>query len=294
MSPFGGDGAFTVLFERAGVGIGQLGTDGRWLRANHRLLEILGYSAERIERLGYLDLVHPADLEEAQQLLRQVADGEARSLRREQRFCRSVGTDVWVRLTLSAAAPAGERPAFLIGVVEDISERRRALDALREQEIRLTEAQRIARVGSWTHDLRGGRITLSLEAARILGLDPQRADFEIAEVLARVFVEDREAVREALERQVTAGGETVLQARIGSGAHEICVECRSRIELGGSGRPRAVVGTIQDVTQHRRAEERLRHQEAYLRAVIDANPNPVFAKDRDGRFTVANAAVAEL
>ena len=55
----------------------------------------------------------------------------------------------------------------------------------------------------------------------------------------------------------------------------------------------AIIGTLQDITERKKAEEELIRQRAFLRTVIDTDPNFVFAKDYNGRFTMANKAFAE-
>ncbi len=72
----------------------------------------------------------------------------------------------------------------------------------------------------------------------------------------------------------------------------VVVEVRgTKIDYMGSP---AMIGTMQDITERKHAEDEIRNQREFLRTVIDLSPNLIFAKDRDGRFTLVNKAVAEL
>jgi PAS domain S-box-containing protein len=72
----------------------------------------------------------------------------------------------------------------------------------------------------------------------------------------------------------------------------IHVEVRAaRIDYEGK---QALIGTLQDITERKQSEDEIRKQQEFLRTVIDLSPNLIFAKDWEGRFTLANKAVAEI
>jgi PAS domain-containing protein len=96
-----------------------------------------------------------------------------------------------------------------------------------------------------------------------------------------------------LQQQVfrrALAGETVVET-VDFGRLVYEVHCRPRLE---GGRLQGVLGVAVDVTRDRRAQDELDRQRAFLRQVIDLNPNFIFAKDGEGRFLLVNQAVAEL
>lgn len=106
----------------------------------------------------------------------------------------------------------------------------------------------------------------------------------------------REAHNRGLQRYLATGEGPVLNRRIEIVAlhrdgHEFPVELA--IAPAHSGGKLTFSGFIRDITERRRSEKALERQRAFLRQVIDINPNFIFAKDREGRFTLANQAVAD-
>jgi diguanylate cyclase (GGDEF)-like protein/PAS domain S-box-containing protein len=114
---------FRGAFGQAAVGLAQLSADGRWLRANRKLLEIVGYTEEELRGMHVSDLVTPEDWQIDAPLLRALADGELETSSREKRYLCKDGRRVWVKATVTAMQPDGSH-ASLVAVVEDISQRK--------------------------------------------------------------------------------------------------------------------------------------------------------------------------
>jgi PAS domain S-box-containing protein len=117
---------FRATFEHAAVGAAQVGMDGRWLRVNRRLCEIVGYSEEELLARTFQDITHPDDLEEDLDRVRRLLAGELDTYTIEKRYVKKDGSEVWVNLTVSLVGDATGEPGYFIAVVEDISERKKA------------------------------------------------------------------------------------------------------------------------------------------------------------------------
>jgi PAS domain S-box-containing protein len=122
---------FRSTFENAAVGIAHLGADGAWLRVNDRLCEIAGYSRAELSRLGIQDITHPDDIDLDAEQLRRLLAGEISGYSTEKRFFQRDGSLVWVNLTSAIERSRSGETLHLICVVEDITERKRAEQALR-------------------------------------------------------------------------------------------------------------------------------------------------------------------
>jgi len=117
---------FRATFEHAAIGAAQVGIDGRWLRVNQRLAEIVGYQREELLQRTFQDITHPDDLEGDLEQMRRLLLGELQTYTMEKRYLRKGGGEVWVNLTVSLVRDASGDPAYFIAVVEDISERKKA------------------------------------------------------------------------------------------------------------------------------------------------------------------------
>ena len=125
------EGRLRVIFNQASVGIAEVRPDGRFLRVNAKLCDILGRQEEVLLKMTFQELTHPDDLSENVEFLRHTWAGRRDSCSIEKRYVRADGTDVWCRLSVSLVRTSAGSPKHFISVVEDISERKRTTDALR-------------------------------------------------------------------------------------------------------------------------------------------------------------------
>jgi len=116
---------FRATFEHAAIGAAQVGVDGRWLRINRRLGEIVDYEPEELLEISFQDITHPDDLEGDLELMRRLLEDEVQTYTIEKRYVRRDGSTVWVNLTVSLVRDSSGEPTYFIAVVEDISERKK-------------------------------------------------------------------------------------------------------------------------------------------------------------------------
>jgi PAS domain S-box-containing protein len=117
---------FRATFEQAAVGLAHVGLDGAWLRVNHRLCEIVGYTRQELLGKTFQAITHPDDLALELEKTRQLLAGEIDGYHLEKRYLRADGTPLWVNLTVSLVRNAAQQPDYFIRVVEDIAARKAA------------------------------------------------------------------------------------------------------------------------------------------------------------------------
>jgi two-component system, cell cycle sensor histidine kinase and response regulator CckA len=138
---------FRATFEQAAVGIAHVSTDGRFLRVNQRLCEIVGYSQEELLERTFRDITVPEDVEVGTEVLQAAVTTSAVERSFDKRYMRKDGSMVWAHLTTSLAHDVEGRPTYLITVIEDVSARKLAEEALRKSELQLRQAQKMEAVG---------------------------------------------------------------------------------------------------------------------------------------------------
>ena len=125
------DAHFRAVYEQAGVGISQVDlTTGRYISVNQRFCEIVGYTEAELLRMSYRDITHPDDVALNSADRGSLLSGRARTCSAEKRYLRRDGTVRWVKLNVSVIFDDQGRPLIDLGVVEDISDRKRAEAAL--------------------------------------------------------------------------------------------------------------------------------------------------------------------
>lgn len=123
---------FQATFEHAAVGIAQVAPDGRWLRINRKLCEIVGYSHDELLLQSFQDITHPDDLETDLDYVHRLLAREFASYTMEKRYIHKQGNSIWVNLTVSIQRKPNGDPDYFIAVVEDIQARKKAEEELRK------------------------------------------------------------------------------------------------------------------------------------------------------------------
>ena len=124
---------FSSAFEYAAIGMALVATDGLWLRVNHALCEILGYSEEELLKKTFQDITHPEDLDADVAALNRLLAGEIPSYKVEKRYFHSSGQIVWVLLNVSLVKDNRGEPLYFISQIENITERKQAEERLSEE-----------------------------------------------------------------------------------------------------------------------------------------------------------------
>src|SRR5438477_4554942 len=123
---------FRGTFENAAVGIGHRHLDGRFLRVNQKFCTILGYPRDELLQRTGQEITHPEDLDAGVELAEALLRGESPGFTLEKRYVRRDGSPVWVDLSVSLQRDGAGKPDYFIGIVQDISNRKRLEGELRQ------------------------------------------------------------------------------------------------------------------------------------------------------------------
>ena len=123
---------FRGFFDSVGVGAVQVAKNGRFMRVNDRYCEITGYSREDLLKMGPLDLDHPDDREADQERVARFVSGVDPFYRAEKRYIRKDGNVTWVRVAANLLRDENPESLHSAAIVEDISERKLAEQALQD------------------------------------------------------------------------------------------------------------------------------------------------------------------
>ena len=175
----------------------------------------------------------------------------------EIRIRRKDGSEFDAALAGAPLADEQGRPAGFVANIEDISDRKRAEEALRRSETYLAEAQRLSHTGSWARDIATGELTHSSEENfRLFGFDPQSARPSTDEFRRRVHPEDRGRVRDIVDKAARERMDYEVDYRVVLPDGTVkCIHVVGHPVFGASGELVQYVGTAMDVTERMRAEE---------------------------------------
>ena len=127
---------FRAIFERAAIGIAQVWPDGQFLKVNSGFCKIVGYSKAQLMKRTFMEITHSDDLELNLEYTSKLLTGKLQSYNLEKRFIRSDGEIIWVNLTVSVVREETGEVKYFVKIIEDISDRRQAEEALQQQLLR--------------------------------------------------------------------------------------------------------------------------------------------------------------
>ncbi|MDX8456315.1 PAS domain S-box protein [Mesorhizobium sp. VK9D] len=231
-------------FERAAMGFANSNRRGELLQANERLCELTGYEALELAQLQLEALIHSDDRDAVQGFLRDLGSGAA-SFGAEVRLLRKDGQTFWCHLTLSSSPHDKVFADGVFVVIEDISERRTAREALRAQKEWLDLALSAGRLGTWQMDFKDGTVTGSGKFWDILGL-PVAPTRRLEELSAVVDPADWPKLAASIKPSTTSNYDIEIRVRRQDG-HVRWIALRGRKDDERS----LYIGVAADLTERR-------------------------------------------
>lgn len=205
------------------------------------------------------------------------------------------GKKLWISWRNKALLDEVGNLTGLLVIGSDISGRKKAEAAAFQLAKQLQEAQRIAQIGSWEFDPVSQVATWSDELFRILGLEPAAHPPSYTELLQQIHPEDREIYHQMVNESISQGKSYEFDHRIYRPDGEMrYINGKGEAILNEQGKVVRILGTVVDITERKLAEEALQKSYDLLQDVIENTSDPIFVKDLQGRYLLANTAVTNL
>jgi len=148
--------SFSTFFDTSAVGTAEINMRGRFIRVNDHLCQLTGYSREELLQMRASDLSPLDQRAQEEQWLRDYLGGDDAGFEREKIYVRKDGRPIWVQVTAAILRDAAGQPLRSARIIQDVTDRRRAEEALRESNEKLREADRRKTefLGVLSHELR--------------------------------------------------------------------------------------------------------------------------------------------
>jgi two-component system cell cycle sensor histidine kinase/response regulator CckA len=248
---------FRQTFEQMPIGAAIVSQEYRFVRVNLAMCRITGYPEEEMTSMMFHDITHPDDKAEDLRKVKQLASGELDQYRVDRQYLRKDGVVIWVDLSVSMLKDSHHRPLYFLFMVQDITEHRIAMEALKERERHQNALLNGIPDMAWLKDREGRYIAVNEPFARTVGMCPNdikgKTDHDIwLEKMAENFRSGDVAVLES--GRATQVEEVIVDAEMSS----ICVETirnpiyNDRREVIGT------TGIARDITERNSLENQLR------------------------------------
>ena len=254
---------FHDVFNASPIGIAVENLDGEPLFVNPAFCAMLGFSQQELRGKHCVDFSPPEDAAKDWALFQQLKAGEIDHYQLEKRYFRRDGSLVWGRLSISLLA--GRDSPLILAMVEDITDKKNAEEALRASEEQLRLAAEIGKMYAYTWDVKTDEVVRSSQHAAIFGISDQTR-FTRQQLSERVHPADRTKWLASVADLTPGNPNHRLTYRVvRPDGSEVWLERNARAYFDSSGSMHRVIGMVADVTERKLAEEALRTSEERLR-----------------------------
>ncbi len=283
---------YRTLFEAAQIGIVTVNRAEEIETINPFVCDWLGYSEETLLDLTIADISFPEDLEKERQLLQEMWEGERDFVHLEKRYLTKQGEVVWGDLVTNVVYDAQGNFRFGLGMVVDITARKRVEAALRRREQELSTLvenadDTIVRFDTelrYTYCNPAVERNLGVPITRFLDKTPREIGMES---------ESAEFIMRTLRRVLETGESEVVEQRYTTPRGLRYYHTHIVPERNPEGQIESLLAISRDITERKQAEEALREANRGLEAFFEHSPHLVSIFDQDGRYRMVNPALVD-
>jgi PAS domain S-box-containing protein len=244
--------------------------------------KLLGYGVDETDIPTGFDLIHADDVASTKAVFDAALRAPGVPIMHTGRFLRKDGSIIHAKGHMTNLLHMAEVQG-VVSNIHDVTELVEAHERIKASEARLTEAQRLGQIGSWEHRLEGnldprqGIGIWSDEMFRILGHEPGSIRSSFANFMEAVYPEDLALVQRAVWNGIRSAQPCAFDHRIRrpDGAVRWLHEETTIVNDPVTGKPQRIVGTLQDITERKNSEDRLRESEERFRAMIEGSEDGI-------------------
>jgi len=289
---------FRTAFEDAPIGMALVATDGRWLKVNRALCNIVGYSKEELLAITFQDITHPEDLDQDLEYVRQMLTGEIKTFDLEKRYIKASGEIIWILLSGSLVKDEQQQPLYFVAQIQDISPTKQALENLKQAEWQyrtlVEQIPGVVYTSPLTATTEYSYMSPQIQDLLQVTIEQWQAGF-FNSWKDYVHAQDRDHVMAQVQYSIATGQPFCCEYRmITSTGETIWVRDQANLVTGRDGTTKILQGLAFDITDRKNLEEELALREAQLDGFFHSAPLGLIILDRQLRFVKLNEPLAQI
>ncbi len=254
---------FRTIFEEAPLGIALIDSHtGIIHKANAKYTEIIGRSVTEMNKIDWMSITHPDDLQKGLAFKTQMNEHNLKGFKMSKRYMHPDGSFVWVALSVATVETADKVEPLHITMAEDITERKRIEEEIFKSQANFEDAERLAKIGSWELNLNTLEVKWSKGHYLLFELENQTSDTLYKTYRSKCHPDDLQIIDKKRKDAIEKGEGFNYEYRIIAN-HGIIkyISCIGNVIKDKQGKAIGLKGTGQDITDRKKMEDLLKLKE---------------------------------
>jgi PAS domain S-box-containing protein len=262
---------FYSVYLNSKIGIALLNDRGRIIMTNHALEEFIGYSEKELQTKNFIDVTYLEDINKDVEQYRLLVSGQIDDYTMEKRYIRKDGKIIWGSLSVSLERDENGQVVHVVGMVEDITEKKKHLKQIKQSEERLNLAIEGTRAGLWDWNVQSNMIKTNDWYSEMIGYSKGEIRTLKPVEWNEIHPEDRERSKKEIAEHFKGGNEFYeFEGRVKhKNGHWVWVLVKGKVsEKNQDGSPKRMTGTRIDISKRKEAELELQKYQNRLEEMV--------------------------
>jgi len=248
---------FLGAFEHANSGVALVAPNGHFIRVNSKLAEIMGYSVDDLEQSTVDRITHPEDFHISRAFMNEAVAGRMDRAVFEKRYITRSGSIVYGELSITLVRDNKGTPMYFVSHVKDVSDSKKAMDALKKSEARYALSHRISGIGTFEWDIKEKTVYWAEETKAIFGLETSEFKGDYNAVRERIHPDDYSLFLSAVSESIREKKEFRIEMRIIIPDNDLrYIRVLGDVVWDSEGHPEKMTGVLMDITKIKQDEEK--------------------------------------
>ena len=286
---------FRKIYENGPFGMALAGSDFKFLIANARFCEMIGYEEHELQNLTFKDITHPEDILLDLPNIHKLIRKEISVYKAEKRYFRKDGRIIWGSLTVSSNFDDNGHFLYNVAILEDISPRKYAETEIKRLDERISTATLASQLGIWDWDIKRDVLDWDDQMYKLYGTTKEEYPIAYDAWLNGIHPDDREYSNIISQQAINGEKAYDTQFRViwpDGSIHWI--KASGQVFFDQRQAPIRMVGVNFDITEQKRAEEELKISEERYRNIFESAVIGIYRTTPEGQILMANATLIKL